>query len=264
MIDIHSHILPGIDDGPQTMEESIALARIYEKAGFTQVIATPHCIPGTSWNLSVDRVKELVVKVNRRFAAERIELEVLTGMEIGMDPSIGKLLKQGRLLTLAESAYVLMEVPFQQVPLNWEEIVFDVITSGYQIILAHPERCSQVLSEPALFEKMIETGCFTQVNMGSLLGYSGSKIANFTQTVIQKGYVHCLATDTHDAEYRNAGLMAKGLQLLKSWGDDTRTDILVKTNPKRILQSKKLETFQMDPMGRKTKGIKRFFSWAQS
>ena len=143
-------------------------------------------------------------------------------------------------------------------------MIFDVITRGYHVILAHPERCGQLLAEPVLFEKILQTGCLIQVNMGSLLGYNGSQIVNLVKEITHQGYVHCLATDSHDTKYRNATLMAEGVDLLRSWVDETRANILVKTNPQRVLQSRDLETFHLGPLGQKRKGIKRFFSWVRS
>ena len=114
MIDLHCHILPGFDDGPKTVGESLQMVRIFLRADYGQIVATPHLVPGTIWMPSLKQIRDRLAELNRVINAEGLEFDVLPGMEIAFDRIIPDLLDQGRLLTIAETSYVLIEPPFQQ------------------------------------------------------------------------------------------------------------------------------------------------------
>lgn len=261
MIDLHSHILPGIDDGCKTMDQAVAMARIYAAAGFHTVVATPHYLCGTSWcpepSIIVDRVAEL----NQALSERGIELQVVSGMEIGMDPAIAELLARKKLLTLGKSSYVLIEVPFQQLPLGWDQILFDVISRGYRVILAHPERCEQLTREPGLFQELVNIGCLMQLDWGSLLGHHGLKNNRLTKELLTNGYVHCLATDSHDLEYRSPKMVKKGREMLEKVIGEEKTHVLAVENPAHILDSQVLDLPQPIKSLRKKGRLKALFSW---
>lgn len=204
MIDLHSHILPGVDDGPKNLGESLAMIRIYIEAGYRQTVATPHQVPGTSWMLSIEEVREKIAGLNHTIQSEGLEFDVLQGMEIAFDPLIPDLLEQRRLLTLGESSYVLIETPFQQFPLGWEQVVFAILSRGYSILMAHPERCAQLTVYPQLADRLIESGVYLQVNWDSFLGYHGRDALRMAHRLANRGYIHCLATDSHDPQQRHA------------------------------------------------------------
>ena len=140
MIDIHSHILYGVDDGAEEPSDSIDLARIYVEAGFRQVVATPHAeidsLPSKNFARTI---RGLVTQLNRALRELGLELVLLPGMEVGLDPLLPKMAKQKEILTLANSHYLLVETPFNNLPLNWWEIVFGLASRGVVVIFAHPE-----------------------------------------------------------------------------------------------------------------------------
>lgn len=263
MIDIHSHILPGIDDGPGSMDETLEMAWAYERAGFDTVIATPHHIPGTSWNVSPETVRKLVVHVNRILVLEGIRVRALPGMEVGLASEVPRLLSEKALLTLAGSPYVLLETPFQRLPLNWEQTVFELTAMGYKVVWAHPERCGQLQNAPEQARRMVQVGCFFQVNWGSILGHNGSDTGDFAREMIRRGWVHCMATDSHDAVSRKPGNASTGMRALEDTSGQEGAALLAYENPDRILKSKALNpvaiTDEAPPEG--PVGIRRFFPW---
>ena len=261
MIDLHSHILPGLDDGCETVEQAVEMSRIYAEEGFHTVVATPHYLRGTSWCPDPRTISQGVDEINRALSAQGIKLRIMAGMEIGMDPAIAEFLYEKNLLTLGASSYVLIEVPFQQLPLGWDQMLFDVISREYQVILAHPERCEQLIREPGIFQKLLNIGCLMQIDWGSLLGHHGLKSARLTKKLLTNGYVHCLATDSHDIRYRSPKMVKKGLEMLKKVIGEEKAHILTSENPARILDSKALNLTQPEKPLRKRGRIKRLLSW---
>ena len=204
MIDLHCHILPDVDDGPKNLDESMEMVRIFKEAGYTMVVATPHQVPGTTWMLSIEEIRNKLAELNQAIKTSGLELEVLLGMEIAFDPIIPDLLEKGQLLTLGKTSYVLIETPFQQFPLGWEQVVFAILSKGYFILMAHPERCAQLADRPQLADRLIESGVHLQVDW-EVLGYHGRSALRMADNLAENGYIHCLATDSHNPQARHAG-----------------------------------------------------------
>ncbi len=242
MIDLHSHILPGIDDGPATLEESLALAVLYRQAGFTKVVATPHWVQGTVWTASINQINQSIELLQNAFKQKLIDIQVYSGMEIAMDTNLDELLGGKRLLTLAGSPYLLIESPFQRMPLGWDQMFFAIMAKGYRIILAHPERCHQLFSSPELYDDIIKAGVFFQVNYDSFLGNYGKKVCETASYLLKKGYIHILATDSHDSLNRHPVSARKALRVLERAVDARSIDILTRINPEKVIQGFPLET----------------------
>ena len=237
MIDLHSHILPGVDDGPKDLDQSLELALIFKEAGYHRVVATPHQVPGTTWMLSLEEIRNKLAELNHAIKIENIALDVLQGMEIAFDPLIPDLLGKGQLLTLGNTSYVLIETPFQQLPLGWEQIIFAILSKGYSILLAHPERCAQLAGRPQLADQLIESGVYLQVNWDSFLGYHGRSALRMAHHLAESGYVHCLATDSHNPQERHAAHVKLAVaKILKLIGRENLQRI-ASENPQRILRN---------------------------
>jgi protein-tyrosine phosphatase len=240
MTDLHSHILPGIDDGPKTLEESIVLAREYEKAGFKQVVATPHWISGTAWMSSGDEVLQKVCTFNQALKQNHLPIEVYAGQEIAMDNSIAALLQQKQLLSLAGGGYVLVESPFQRFPWGWQNIFFAILSAGYRILLAHPERCHQLIDDFSMVKDILKTGVYLQVNADSFLGRYGREVQKTAVQLVSQGHVHCLATDSHDPVHRSPRHFKKALELVERYIGSENLNIVVRQNPELVLASRDL------------------------
>lgn len=242
MIDLHSHILPGIDDGPATLEKSIQMAASYEKGGFTHVVATPHWVAGTSWIPSIEIIHQRLACLNDALKEKSIHVDILDGMEIALDIDLVKFLVSKQLLPIAGGPYVLIEAPFQRLPLGWEQMFFQIMTKGFHIILAHPERCRHFYSNPELLQQMIEAGVYLQANYDSFLGHYGAEVSKTAFFLIENGYLHLLATDSHDSSIRHPGNIFRALEVLnKTVGIET-VEILTRVNPQRVINGLPLKT----------------------
>jgi protein-tyrosine phosphatase len=261
MIDLHCHILPGIDDGPKDLDESLEMARIYVEAGYSQVVATPHQVPGTTWMSSIEDIKQKIVELNHALNSEDIELEVLPGMEIAFDPIIIDLLKNGELLTLGQSSYVLIEAPFQQFPLGWEQMIFAVLSKGYSILLAHPERCAQLAARPNLVDRMVESGIYFQVNWDSFLGYNGRQALRMARYMADKGYIHCLATDSHNPKDRHAAHVKFAAVKIKKLIGHQNLQIIASENPQRVLRGIRVLPMEIPNSIKKAKKESKWRFW---
>jgi protein-tyrosine phosphatase len=241
MIDLHSHILPGIDDGPITLEKSLELADLYQRAGFTTIVATPHWVPGTTWTPSIENIYQCRSLLQDSCKNKNIDIKIYVGMEIALDVNLGDLLLKKRLLTLAGSPYILIESPFQRLPIGWDQMFFAMMANGYKIILAHPERCMQLISYPDLYDDIIETGVYFQVNYDSFLGHYGKEICETAFYLLKKGYIHFLATDSHDPIQRHPGNARKALKVLTKIIDAQTVEILTRINPEHVIKGVPLE-----------------------
>ncbi|MCF8111919.1 MAG: hypothetical protein K9J85_10575 [Desulfobacteraceae bacterium] len=241
MIDLHSHILPGIDDGAATLEQSVEMGELYAGAGFSRVVATPHFVPGTAWMPGKDIVEWGVEELNEVFEQKGIGVKVFAGMEIAMDGAIAGLFEQGRLCGLAGTSYVMVEAPFQQMPVGWEQVFTELSAKGCRVILAHPERCAQFKQYPVLFDDIISLGVYVQANYDSFLGGYGRPVEETALWLLEKGYVHCLATDSHDTVYRHPGRVKKALEVIGKTVGKEAAEIMARINPERVLADRNLK-----------------------
>jgi protein-tyrosine phosphatase len=241
MIDIHSHILFGVDDGAVELEESLALARVYVESGYRTVIATPHVeldsLPSPYYARTV---RGLVNSLNHSLLEQEVELKVMPGMEVGLDPLLPEMVAQGKILTLAGSQYLLVETSFEQLPLNWWEVVFKLAARGIVVIFAHPERCAQVAEDPEILDQMAQTGAKFQVNWDSFSGACGRRVARVARSMAHKGFIHCLATDSHDPDVRNAGNVHEIGRQIQDLIGDVNLRRIAEENPARVIQNQHL------------------------
>lgn len=219
MIDLHTHVLPAIDDGPATIEESIELIRAAHAAGTRAMVATPH-VSGRYPNRSAT-IAELTQQLNERLRGEGVDVEILAGAEVAMtkvaelDP--GEL---GR-LHLGGGPWILLEPPFTQIATGLERIVGELQRAGHRVVLAHPERCPALLRDPQLVESLVADGVLTSITAGSLSGQFGGHVRRFARALLAQELVHNVASDTHDARKRPPSLAAEladsGLAHLADW-----------------------------------------------
>ena len=197
-IDIHTHILPGIDDGPKDMAGSIELARSYERTGITRLFATPHFLPGTAWSADREKVLQLVADLQSALDREHIDLQILPGMEIAYHSKMVDRVFSGQVLSLGDSGYFLVEPPFYEVVDDLYESLMYLLEHGIKLIIAHPERVGMFQQRPDLIQKLVRAGARTQVNSGSLLGYFGKACKAFALDLWDDRLLHHIASDAHD------------------------------------------------------------------
>ena len=240
MIDLHCHILPDIDDGPKSIDQSLAMARGFEEAGYEQVVATPHAVPGTHWMPSPAAIRERVAELNQALQDEGIQLTILPGMEIALDPQIPDLLKDGRIQSLADTSYLLIEPPFQRLPLGWEQVFFELTSKGYTPLLAHPERCEQLTDKQELLDDLFSRGTYLQVNWGSFLGHHGRKATKTAVYLASRGYIHCLATDSHRPDKGLTDSLELAAPVVEEIVGPRNLELLARENPLRVLRGEPL------------------------
>lgn len=208
MIDVHTHILPGIDDGVRTEDEAVAFARIAVADGIRTLVATPHCREGFYVN-ERDTVLAAVARLRGRLAAESVALELLPGAEVHLTTDLPARVKDGRAPTLADNGRtLLLELSMSQYPVDVENVVFQLRLAGVQVVFAHPERIRWFQDDVRRYEEMIRLGAFGQITTGSLLGDFGESTQEFSEELIRKRLVHVIASDSHNTRGRRPEMSA--------------------------------------------------------
>jgi protein-tyrosine phosphatase len=219
MIDLHCHVLPGIDDGPETIEESVALARAAAAAGIATMVATPHVNSRTP-NDS-DTITRLVDALNERLTAERVELRVVPGAEIAMTHLAEIDRAELARLGLGGGEWLLVEPPFTPVAVGLENLVQGLHRQGHRVVLAHPERCPALQRDRQMVRSLAEAGVLMSVTAGSLVGRFGNTVRNYALELAQEGLIDNVTSDAHDTERRPPGLSEEleraGLAVLADW-----------------------------------------------
>ena len=190
-VDIHSHILPGIDDGAKSIEESLELITKMKEMGFSKIIATPHIFPGIYEN-DLTSIQEQHSKIKNKVKG----LEITFAAEYMVDFSLINKIKEGKLLCLKEN-YILIEMSYISPPQNFYEIIFELRTNGYIPVLAHPERYSYFHKNFKEYYKLKKHGCLFQINLLSTVDYYGKDVRNTLDKLLLKGLVDFTGTDAH-------------------------------------------------------------------
>ena len=205
MIDIHSHMLPGLDDGPRNLEESVAMARMAVDDGIHGVICTPHWNP-PMWPNERSDISQAIDELRLRLQAESIPLEIWPGSELHLDAELPSMLAEGRLGSLNGGSWLLLELPGNFLPRRIDDYLWRLLQLGYQVILAHPERYSYVLRDPGQLHAWVAMGVTVQITSASLLGRLGPEILTLSQLLLAHRLVHFLASDSHGVHSRRPQL----------------------------------------------------------
>jgi protein-tyrosine phosphatase len=203
MIDIHSHILPGIDDGAKTIYDSIDLAKQAVSEGIHTIIATPHHRNGKYDNVKSD-ILPLTKELNETFNKEGIDLTVLPGQECRIYGEILDDYHKGEILPLNhDSPYLFIEFPSSSIPRYAERLLYDIQVEGLTPIIVHPERNAEIVERPDKLYKFVQNGAATQLTASSLVGYFGKNIQKFSQQMIEANLAHFIASDAHNIKNRS-------------------------------------------------------------
>ncbi len=211
MIDIHCHILSGIDDGPSRLIDSLAMATLAAADGVRTIIATPHCHDGVYEGQRHD-IPAACERLNAVLIARGVPLQVLPGAEIRLTPEFGEAFAAGRLLGLANSGAVLIELPDMFIAEAVIMVVRNLQKRHVRCILAHPERNTLLLGQEPILAQLVEAGAEMQLTAGSLAGEFGSEAKAFSGRILQSGATCYLASDGHCTRRRKP-LLSKGLRL---------------------------------------------------
>ncbi len=235
LIDLHSHILPGIDDGARTYEDSLAIAKMAVADGIQVMACTPHFMPGL-YNNSSDDIRRRVDELNDRLIAEGINLALVVGADAHIRPDFTNALRTGQILSLHDSRYVLFEPPHVSMPQRFEELLFNIQMAGYVPILTHPERFKWIETSYQVFENLARSGVWMQLTAGSLTGRFGKRSRYWAQRMLSEGLVSIIATDAHNVTSRPPLLAEAMAAAEKEVGLDEARHLVV-TRPLGVLEN---------------------------
>lgn len=256
MIEIHTHILPQIDDGAADWDMSLELAQSAAMQGVTDIIATPHHRNNSCYN-PADEVIALTAELNERLDSSGIPIRVHPGQEVHLHRDLLNNWQDGELLTLAGSPYLLLEMPHGRIPDYMESMVYELRLAGITTVIPHPERNAEVARDPDKLAQLIEIGALAQVTSSSLLGGYGKGIERLAWNLCKQGYIHFVSSDAHHPEHRRICLADAYRRVEETlgaaWADYYRL------NAQRLLAGESIETEQM-PASAKTSGWQRIRS----
>lgn len=237
-MDIHSHLLPGIDDGARDFETSMEMFRIAGKNGIGAMILTPHYKP-VHHNASPATIRRLISEMEEKLAEEKIDIRLYPGNEIYYHSEAVAQALEGGLCTLAGSSYVLVEFN----PMDEFEYIrnglYQFLSEGFRPVLAHVERYRCMTSKTDRTEELTGMGAYIQVNAGSIMGHYGLQTKGFARGLLKKDLVHFVATDAHDAKNRAPELEECARFLTKRFGEDYTRELLYE-NPMKIVRNEYL------------------------
>lgn len=201
MIDLHCHILPGIDDGAPDLDEALRMARVAVADGIRVTACTPHIYPGMYENDAAG-IRAAIAAFREVLHREDIPLQLVEGADVHLTPDLVAGLRAGRIPTLNGSRYFLFEPPHHVAPPRLENVVFDLVSAGYVPVLTHPERLSWIDGHYPLFAKLIKGGAWMQLTAGAITGRFGGRPRYWAERMLDEGLVHIVATDAHRADKR--------------------------------------------------------------
>lgn len=243
MIDLHSHILPGIDDGAADEDQALEMARQAVAEGVTIQACTPHIYPGVYPNTGPD-ILARVAWFQSLLDYEQIPLRVVAGADVHISPDLVQRIRSGEVLTLAGTRYILIEPPHHVVPPRMEEIFFNLQVAGYQPILTHPERMSWIEHRYDLITILAKSGVWMQLTTGALTGKFGSRAAYWSERMLGEGLVQIVATDAHDPVHRRPE-WTDAIEVLRQFVGEEETRRIVHERPAAILANSPPEQVNM-------------------
>lgn len=236
MIDLHSHILPSVDDGASSLDISLDMARMAVEDGIEVMACTPHFMPGMYDNTSED-IRKRVENLNHELMDRDINLALVAGADAHIRPDFLACLRSGDILTLHDSRYVLFEPPHNVMPQRLEDLLFNISVSGYTPILTHPERLKWIEHSYPVMQKLAASGVWMQITSGSLTGRFGKRPQYWAQRMLAEGLVSILATDAHNVRSRPP-LLAEGQEIARAELGPEEAHNLVVDRPICVLENR--------------------------
>ena len=196
MFDLHSHILPDLDDGAKTIEESMKMLRVASGNGIKGMAATPHGKDVREAE-ALGLVSEHVGTLNQLSQEETLDIKIYVGMENHLTPDLPELVKSGQAFLLHEGPYILVELPFDSFPDYTDDVLLRIQEQGFTPLIAHPERQADIMKDPSIMGKLVEGGMLGQVTSTCILGRFGEEARETAELLLNNGWVHVISTDCH-------------------------------------------------------------------
>jgi protein-tyrosine phosphatase len=235
VIDLHSHILPGIDDGSKSLEMSLAMARIAVDDGITLMACTPHIYPGMYMNNSAG-ITAARDALQQSLDEHGIPLKLTTGADVHLVPGLLEGLRAGVVPTLHGTRYVLLEPSHHVAPPRFAESVFQLVAAGYVPVITHPERLTWIEDNYQVFVDMTRQGCWLQVTAGALTGLFGARAKYWGERFLGDGLTHIIATDAHSSG-RRIPIMSKAKVVAERLLGNDEAELLVRGRQVALLKN---------------------------
>lgn len=257
MIDIHCHILPNVDDGSESLEESIAMAKIAESEGITRIVNTSHCHFDFKYKKGNELKLELE-KFNQVLKEENINIEVLLGNELYYTSDLIERFDELDFFSMNNSKYILMEFSPINFPKNIEDVIYEIKIRGYIPIIAHAERYKQVQEDVNIVLDCIKEGALIQVNASSILGKNGEKAEDTSKKLLDNNMVHFVATDAHSSNRRRPLIKDSYNYILKNYGKEVSEKLFIE-NPTAVIENRDISILNPTKYEEKRSFLKRLF-----
>lgn len=236
MIDIHSHVLPEIDDGSRSMDETIAILKEMASIGFHHMVTTPHYITGSSYKYNNEKKIGLIKEVQAKLDEENIEMQLFLGNEVYIDNEILSLLDRKEIAAINGSKYLLIELPRNGKINDLNDLIFKLRTRDIVPIIAHPERYICLQQDTSLIDEIVEHGALLQVNFESINGKYGKDVKKLADYLLKHKKLHFLASDIHhidSAFFKNFSSLKK--DCIKILGEEKFKEVTY-LNPQAVLK----------------------------
>lgn len=253
MVDIHSHILAGVDDGPRSPEVSLEMLRQAALAGVTAIVATPHC-SSNSISLRTADIRARVSELAATAGEAGIGAAIAVGGEIELDPAVASMVAAGELPAFgAAGRHVLVELPMALIPGYTRNALFAMVARGFVPVLAHPERNHELSQRLDVLFSFISSGCLVQLEAGSLVGWYGPIAEAAAWRILEHDMCHFIASDAHSPTvYRD--VLPRAVEVARRRLGEERADALLKTNPAAVLDGRPLDLPDPREPGRPASG----------
>jgi len=223
MIDIHSHILPGLDDGAKDLETSICMLKKAVNSNTSAIVATPHYYTNYFETNHENVIKE-VEKLKNEIKNHKIEIEIYSGQEVFIDNHTVELFKRGIIKGLCDTNYMLVELPMENYSDKLKDIIYELRLLGVRPIIAHPERYGYIMDNICIINNFIEEGCLFQINTGSIIGIFGRTVEKTARKLIENGLCNFIASDAHTVNRRCTGL-SDAIEIVKKINNSVAVDV---------------------------------------
>ena len=237
MIDIHSHILFGVDDGPEVFEHSLDMLRAAASRGIRVIFATPHILDSSQ---SEELILANFRKITAAIIEEKIPIDCYLGSEINFQFGMEAFLEWSMGTYRGMGRYFLVETTLSHYPRHFDEIMDKMIRQGYRPVFAHPERVGPITGDRELISCLVDSGLLIQINSGSLLGLFGGKIQTFAWELLDHGLAHFVASDAHGMRHRTINLDSAWNEISTRY-DEGLAELLLWENPRRIVTGEHIE-----------------------
>jgi protein-tyrosine phosphatase len=242
MIDLHCHILPGMDDGPETLGEAVAMCRSAADDGIETIVATPHYKPGT-YEFTGPEIREAVESLSKEIAKQGLEIRILPGAEMTVSPEMHGSLTPGGYLTINRGRYFLAEFRPLSVPAHWDAFLLSFLNAGMTPIIAHPERNAWFINHPEALTAAVRSGILVQITAMSITGGFGAEARDFSVYLLRNNLVHAIASDAHSADQRPPQL-SEAVALAADVVGREKAEALVTTLPNAIIEGRPMPALE--------------------